>query len=152
MQFSQKAALDFASNMGIRKNEGESAQCYRSENSPSGAVDFAATMCTRNSDGQFFQRRRAWKEMSSQRRRPASTRHCTSHPTWPPMRCHAGLPPPQAKEKDGESSPRFPAQGVHGRVPLSIPLPPVLRDGSLGTGCGTGHPSRLGTTSRPWIA
>jgi hypothetical protein len=46
------------------------------------------------------------------------------------MRLRRGWsPPPQAKEKNGESSPRLPAHGVMAEIPLTIPLPPVLGDG-----------------------
>lgn len=149
----QKVTVDsgvLARTWALKRNEGESAKCDRSENSQVArsvlprrcelgrvAVDFSAEMGIRKSEaassGRF---------------------HLGLHPnpTWRPMRCHAGLPPPQAKRGTGESSPRFPAQGVTAEFPLPIPLPPVLGDGSLGTGAGTGHASRLGTTSCLLIA
>jgi hypothetical protein len=36
---------------------------------------------------------------------------------------------PEARGKTGESSRRFPIPGLECASPLSIPLPPVLRDG-----------------------
>jgi hypothetical protein len=50
-------------------------------------------------------------------------------PRLPPRLQRGWLPQPQAEMKNCESSPRFPAQGVTAQIPLSIPLPPVLRDG-----------------------
>src|SRR6266699_3708698 len=43
--------------------------------------------------------------------------------------------------KNGESSPRFPAQGVTAEIPLTIPLPPIPRDESSGMSTGMGDPS-----------
>jgi len=58
-----------------------------------------------------------------------------------PPRLQRGWLPPQVERKNGESSPRFPAQGVTAEIPLSIPLPPIPRDGSSGMSTGMGDPS-----------
>jgi len=54
------------------------------------------------------------------------------------------LPLPQAKRENGESSPRFPAQGVTAEIPLTIPLPPIPRDESSGMSTGMGDPPPIG--------